>query len=97
VSKYLGRPDVELTKLSGKEWERTMDKTNEEIEAIAMDILETNARRSITKGRSFAKFRDKEIEFQESFKYEYTVDQSSAIADIFVDMESENAMDRLVS
>ena len=97
VSKYLGRPDVELTKLSGKEWERTMDKTNEEIEAIAMDILETNARRSIAKGRSFAKFRDKELEFQESFKYEYTVDQSSAIADIFADMESDNAMDRLVS
>lgn len=97
MSKYLGRPDVELTKLSGKEWERTMDKTNEEIEAIAMDILETNARRSIAKGRSFAKFRDKELEFQESFKYEYTVDQSSAIADIFADMESDNAMDRLVS
>lgn len=49
VSKYLGKPDVELTKLSGKEWEKTMEKTTEEIEAIAMDILETNARRSIAK------------------------------------------------
>ncbi|MBX9809182.1 DEAD/DEAH box helicase, partial [Candidatus Gracilibacteria bacterium] len=97
VSKYLGKPDVELTKLSGKEWERTMEKTTEEIEAIALDILETNARRSIAKGRSFAKFRDKEIEFQNAFAHEYTVDQRSAIDDIFTDMESEAAMDRLVS
>lgn len=97
VSKYLGKPDVELTKLSGKEWEKTMEKTNEEIEAIAQDILETNARRSLAKGRSFAKFRDKEIEFQKSFKYEYTHDQSRAIEEIFEDMESEVAMDRLIS
>ncbi len=97
VSKYLGKSDVELTKLSGKEWERTMSKTTEEIEAIALDILETNARRSLTKGRSFAIFRDKEKEFQNAFAYEYTKDQSSAIGEVFVDMESESAMDRLIS
>ncbi|NRH21003.1 DEAD/DEAH box helicase [Candidatus Gracilibacteria bacterium] len=97
VSKYLGKPDVELTKLSGKEWEKTMEKTTEEIEAIALDILETNARRSLAKGRSFAKFRDKEIEFQKAFAYEYTHDQSTAIEEIFEDMESESAMDRLIS
>lgn len=74
-----------------------MDKTNEEIEAIALDILETNAKRSIAKGRSFAKFRDKEKEFQDAFVYEYTADQSNAIYEIFSDMESENAMDRLIS
>lgn len=97
VSKYLGNPDVELTKLSGKEWEKTMNKTTEEIEAIAVDILETNARHSLAKGRSFAKFRDKEKEFQDTFAYEYTRDQSSAIEDVFIDMESEVAMDRLIS
>jgi transcription-repair coupling factor (superfamily II helicase) len=97
VSKYLGKPDVELTKLSGKEWERTMEKTTEEIEAIALDILETNARRSIAIGRSFAKFPDKELEFQKAFAHEYTHDQASAIEEIFVDMESEVAMDRLIS
>lgn len=97
VSKYLGKPDVELTKLSGKEWEKTMSKTTEEIEAIALDILETNARRSLAKGRSFASFRDKEQEFQDAFAYEYTQDQSRAIEEVFADMESELAMDRLIS
>ncbi|MBC7498322.1 DEAD/DEAH box helicase [Candidatus Gracilibacteria bacterium] len=97
VSKYLGKPDVELTKLSGKEWERTMSKTTEEIEAIALDILETNARRSLAKGRSFASFQGKEREFQDAFAYEYTQDQSRAIEEVFADMESELAMDRLIS
>ena len=97
VSKYLGKPDVELTKLSGKEWERTMEKTTEEIEAIALDILETNAHRALAKWRSFAKFIDKETEFKNAFAYEYTNDQASAINDIFEDMESEAAMDRLIS
>jgi transcription-repair coupling factor (superfamily II helicase) len=49
LSRYLGKSDVELTKLTGKEWEKTMEKTTEEIEAIALDILETNARRSLAK------------------------------------------------
>lgn len=97
VSKYLGKSDVELTKLSGKEWERTMNKTTEEIEAIALDILETNARRSLAKWRSFAIFRDKEKKFQDAFAYEYTRDQTSAIEEVFTDMESELAMDRLIS
>lgn len=97
VSKYLGNPDVELTKLSGKEWERTMEKTTEEIEAIALDIIETTARHTLAKWRSFTKFRDKELEFQKAFAYEYTKDQSLAIAEVFADMESEIAMDRLIS
>ena len=97
VSKYLWNPDIALTKLSGKEWERTMEKTTEEIEAIALDIIETNARHSIAKWRSFAKFCDKELDFQKAFAYEYTKDQSSAILDVFADMESDNAMDRLIS
>jgi len=51
-----------------------MEKTTEEIEAIAQDILVKNA-----------------------FAHEYTTDQSNAIDEIFEDMESDAAMDRLVS
>lgn len=97
VSRYLGKPDVEVTKLTGKEWERTIEKTNEEIEAIAQDILETSARRSLTERRPFAKFRDKEIEFRDAFQYDHTSDQLGAIEDIFTDMEANVPMDRLVS
>lgn len=74
-----------------------MKKTKEEIEIIAQDIVETSARRSIAQGRSFASFRNKESEFRKAFKYEYTLDQKTAIRDIFDDMESDRAMDRLIS
>ena len=49
ITKYIGNTDVELTRLSGKEWEKTMEKTDEEISLIAADILETSAKRSMVK------------------------------------------------
>jgi transcription-repair coupling factor (superfamily II helicase) len=97
VSKYLGSNNPELTRLSGKEWEKTIDKTTEEIEQIAQDILETNAKRTLAKGRSFGSFPEKEQIFQQAFQYEYTTDQRQAITEIFADMESELPMDRLLS
>lgn len=97
VSRYIWDNHPELTRLSGTEWERTMNKTNEEIEAIAMDILETTAKRTLAKGRAFEVFREEEKIFQEAFAYEYTLDQKSAIEEVFADMESEFPMDRLIS
>jgi transcription-repair coupling factor (superfamily II helicase) len=97
VSRYIGDNHPELTRLSGTEWERTMAKTDEEIEAIAADILETSARRTLAKGRAFGAYPEEEKIFQEAFAYTYTLDQKSAIDEIFADMESESPMDRLVS
>jgi transcription-repair coupling factor (superfamily II helicase) len=97
VSRYIGDNHPELTRLSGAEWERTMQKTDEEIEAIAADILETSARRTLAKGRAFGAFPLEEKKFQAAFAYTYTLDQKSAIDEIFADMESESPMDRLVS
>ena len=38
VSKYVGENNPELTRLSGKEWERTLEKTDEELEKIAQTL-----------------------------------------------------------
>lgn len=97
VSKYLGNLEPTLTSLAGKEWERAIEKADEEIAEIAAEILETSAKRSLAKGRSFWIFREKEKEFQEKFQYDYTQDQSTAIQDIFCDMEEPTPMDRLIS
>lgn len=48
ITKYVGGSDTELSSLEGKEWERTMSKTDEEVKAIAEDILSTEAKRSLT-------------------------------------------------
>jgi transcription-repair coupling factor (superfamily II helicase) len=97
ISKYLGENNPELTRLSGKEWEKTMEKTEEEINAIALDIIETSAKRTLAKGRAFAIFREKEELFRKAFPYEHTHDQIQAIQEIFEDMEKDEPMDRLIS
>lgn len=74
-----------------------MQKTDAEIEAIAEEILETSAKRSLAKGRAFGVFLEEENWFKEAFAYEYTLDQKSAIDDVFEDMESDSPMDRLIS
>ena len=97
ISKYLGNPDVTLTNLGGKEWEKVIKKTDEEIEMIAEEILVTNARRTMVPGRAFGRFETEEQAFQKAFPYEYTVDQKQAIDDVHHDMEQAVPMDRLVS
>ena len=52
-----------------------MEKTDEEISEIAKDIIETNARRALVRGRAFPSFREEEKEFQKHFPYQYTKDQ----------------------
>jgi transcription-repair coupling factor (superfamily II helicase) len=97
VSKYLGELEPELTRLTGKEWERAIEKADEEIEAIAQDIIETTAKRSIARGRAFWAFRMEEKKFQEAFAYDYTLDQTQVIDEVFGDMEKDEPMDRLLS
>lgn len=97
ISKYLGSNDIKLTRLSGKEWEKTISKTDEELQIIAENILETNAKRKMIHGHAFSKFIKEEQEFREKFPYEYTTDQLNGIFDVFADMESEHPMDRLLS
>ena len=97
MSKYVGENDPELTSLSGKEWERTLEKTDEELEQIASELIEIASKRTLAKGISFRKFEKEEREFQSRFPYEYTLDQLEAIGEIFRDMESDLPMDRLLS
>ncbi len=97
ISKYLGSQDVTLTRLGWKEWEKTLSKTDEELQKIAENILETNAKRKLAAGRAFAAFPEEEAKFREKFPYEYTADQYNGIMEIFADMEKDIPMDRLLS
>lgn len=97
VSKYIGNDEPILTRLSGNEWKKTLEKTNEDVERIARELLETYAKRRISEGFSFTRFGEQEELFRKDFPYEHTIDQQSAIAEILADMESSNPMDRLLS
>lgn len=97
ISKYLWNDSVELTNLKWKEWEKTLKKTDEEIQLIAENILETNAKRALSVGKEFGQYRELEKQFREEFPHEYTPDQLQWIYDVFEDMESPLPMDRLIS
>lgn len=97
VSKYIGNGDPALTRLSGNEWKKTLEKTNEDVEKIARELLETYAKRRISEGFSFTAFPEQETLFRKDFPYIHTIDQQTAISEILADMESHNPMDRLLS
>lgn len=97
VSKYIGNDEPILTRLSGNEWKKTLEKTNEDVEKIARELLETYAKRRISEGFSFTRFSEQEEIFRKDFPYAHTIDQQTAIAEILADMESSNPMDRLLS
>lgn len=97
ISKYMGDANVTLTRLSSKEWEKTLTKTDEELQKIAESILETNARRQMVQWRAFGRFEAEEERFRGDFPYEYTDDQLRGIFEVFADMEAETPMDRLLS
>ena len=97
ISKYIGNENPEVTKLSGKEWERILEKTDEEVEAIAEELLTISARRRLVHGFSFPSFRDEEEKFRTAFPYAHTPDQLRSIEEIFSDMEKETPMDRLLA
>lgn len=97
ITKYVGESSTPLSSLDGKEWERALSKTEEEVEIIARDILETSARRALEKGIRFGSFPAEEKAFEKAFAHEHTPDQRSIIEDIRDDMESDMPMDRLIS
>lgn len=97
ISKYIGDENPILTRLSGNEWKRTMEKTTEEVERIARELLAIHANRRVTQGFSYRSFPREEARFREDFPYKYTQDQTTAIEEILVDMESPEPMDRLLS
>lgn len=97
VSKYVGELEPQLTSLTGKEWERTLEKTDEELEKIATELIEIASKRTLSRGITFKSLPTEEEQFRSRFPYDYTPDQLEAIHEIFRDMESEYPMDRLLS
>jgi len=85
-----------LNKLNSKEWQRTKERTRLSVRAIARDMLQLQARRSVVKGFSFAKDTDWQKKFEGQFEYKETEDQLKATSEVKADMEAERPMDRLL-
>lgn len=100
VSKYIGAGAdtgmVKLSKMGGADWVRAKSKAKSSTREMAKELIELYARRKRTKGIAFDPDDDMCREFADTFEYEETDGQLSAIDDIRADMEKPYPMDRLL-
>ncbi len=98
LSKYSAQDGAApiLSKLGSSDWFRRKERTKKRLKDIARDLIKLYAERKSQKGFAFPTDTTWQNEFEASFTFEDTPDQSSATIDIKNDMESPTPMDRLV-
>jgi transcription-repair coupling factor (superfamily II helicase) len=98
VQKYIGtspkRPT--LSKIGSKRWQKQKEKVAESVRDLAAEMLEVQAKRQALGGIAYGVDSSWQMEFEESFPYQETPDQISAIREIKADMQEPVAMDRLL-
>jgi len=98
VQKYIGtspkRP--KLSKVGSKRWLKQKEKVARSVADLAAELLEVQAKRQTMGGIKFAEDSNWQAEFEESFPYQETPDQTTAAEQIKADMRQLMAMDRLL-
>ncbi|WP_448605004.1 transcription-repair coupling factor, partial [Thermoleptolyngbya sp.] len=92
----VGEGKPELSKMTGKAWERTKQKVRKAIKKVAFDLLQLYAQRAQQQGHAYPPDTPWQAEMEDSFPYQPTTDQLKAIQDVKRDMEGDRPMDRLV-
>jgi transcription-repair coupling factor (superfamily II helicase) len=98
VQKYIGtspkRP--KLSKVGSKRWQKQKEKVARSVQDLAGELLEVQAKRQSLGGITSGEDSNWQVEFEESFAYQETPDQSTAVEQIKADMKQPVAMDRLL-
>lgn len=98
ISRYTGaaQENAPLHKLGTDQWARAKRKAAQKAHDVAAELLDIYARRAASLGYSYETHSDEYSQFAQSFPFEETPDQESAIASIIADMQSPQPMDRVV-
>lgn len=98
VRKYTSQEGAvpKLNKLGAKDWARKKARAKKKLKDIARDLIKLYAERKSKQGYAFPADNLWQKEFEASFIYEDTPDQSRTTEELKKDMESETPMDRLV-
>ncbi len=98
VQKFIGtspkRP--KLSKIGSKRWQKQKEKVAKSVRDLAGELLDVQAKRRMLGGIAFGADSAWQMEFEESFAYQETPDQSTAAEQIKTDMSEAVAMDRLL-
>ena len=85
-----------LDKLGGTGWHKAKGRVKRELREMAADLLELYAARKASYGHPFGGDTPWQLELEQSFEFDETPDQLSAIDEIKRDMEKPEVMDRLL-
>ncbi|MBN1974765.1 MAG: transcription-repair coupling factor [Sedimentisphaerales bacterium] len=98
VQKFIGTSPTRpaLSKVGSKKWLKQKEKVARSIQDLAAELLEVQAKRQAGGGIAFAKDSKWQVEFEESFPYQETPDQTIAVDQIKTDMQHPVVMDRLL-
>ncbi len=98
IEKYSAREGhaPRLDKLGGQSFSKTKRKAKESVQRIADELLELYAKRAAQRREPLKPADDLFAEFEATFPYEETPDQTRAIDDVLSDLVDERPMDRLV-
>lgn len=98
VQKYIGTSAVRprLNKIGTKKWERQKKKVAAATADFAAELLEMQAKRQSIKGIAYGADSNWQREFEQSFLYQETPDQITAVEQIKTDMQKPLPMDRLL-
>lgn len=88
--------EPELNKLGSSDFENIKNKVYKNVKKLAFNLLELYSKRENSKGFVYNKDDYLMEMFENSFEFEETPDQASAISDVKNDMESPRIMDRLI-
>ncbi len=98
LDRYIGagKEPVRLDRIGGRSWLLAKAKAARASAEYAEQLLETHARRNLTRGHAFAPDGQWQAELEASFPYQETRDQVETLAAVKQGMESPRPMDRLV-
>ncbi|MDR1697539.1 MAG: transcription-repair coupling factor [Erysipelotrichaceae bacterium] len=98
VRKFLGKEGYvpKLSVIGSKAWKKQKEKIAEEIDLLTKKLFSLYETRNQSSGFVFKPDTAKQKEFENSFEYELTRDQSQSLLEIKSDMESTRVMDRLL-
>jgi transcription-repair coupling factor (superfamily II helicase) len=98
IQKYSGIEGVapRLDQLGGTSWNRTKTRVKKGLRDMASELLKLYAERELAAAPALAGDTDLERQFEASFPYEETPDQSEAIRAVYDDLAKSRPMDRLL-
>ncbi len=98
IMKYASK-DIEgisLHEIGSSAWARTKAKVRKRVHDISDNLIKLYANRQNAKGFEFLPDTPEQLDFENDFEYELTIDQKNAVLAVKSDMESPRPMDRLI-